>query len=84
MSPVSDPSYPTDVRAALLDAARAELTEHGVAGLSLRAIAARAGESRATPQWHFSSRPTFGQRDRADLRAADTDRECGSHNRWCM
>ncbi|MDX6329299.1 MAG: hypothetical protein QOI83_1682, partial [Streptomycetaceae bacterium] len=35
---------------------RAELLENGTAGLSLRAIAARAGVSRATPKWHFGNR----------------------------
>jgi AcrR family transcriptional regulator len=62
MSPRSDPSYPADVRAALIAAARAELLERGVTDLSLRAIAARAGVSRATPKWHF--------RDRAGLLTA--------------
>jgi AcrR family transcriptional regulator len=56
VAPVSDASYPTDVRAALLAAARAELLDHGVGVLSLRAIAARAGVSRATPKWHFGDR----------------------------
>ena len=56
MTPPSDASYPTDVRWALLAAARAELLDHGVGGLSLRAIAARAGVSRATPKWHFDDR----------------------------
>ena len=56
MSPASDPSYPEDVRAALLAAARCELAEHGVGGISLRAIAQRAGVSRATPKWHFGDR----------------------------
>ncbi|MEV0220695.1 TetR/AcrR family transcriptional regulator [Streptomyces sp. NPDC050704] len=56
MPPASDTSYPSDVRAALLAAARAELLEHGTGGLSLRAIAARAGVSRATPKWHFGNR----------------------------
>lgn len=56
MSPASDPAYPADVKAALLAAAHAELLEHGVDGLSLRAIAERAGVSRATPKWHFGDR----------------------------
>ncbi|HYZ57381.1 MAG TPA: TetR/AcrR family transcriptional regulator [Streptosporangiaceae bacterium] len=80
MSPVSDPAYPTDVRAALLAAAYAELVEHGPEGLSLRAIAARAGVSRGTPKWHFGNRAGlltalavqgYGQLD-ADVRAALT------------
>ncbi|MFC9427326.1 TetR/AcrR family transcriptional regulator [Streptomyces sp. NPDC056987] len=56
MTPASDATYPTDVRAALLASARAELLENGTGGLSLRAIAARAGVSRATPKWHFGNR----------------------------
>ncbi|MGI5498640.1 TetR/AcrR family transcriptional regulator [Lentzea sp. CA-135723] len=56
MSPSSDSAYPADVRAALLASARAELLENGVGGLSLRAIAGRAGVSRATPKWHFGNR----------------------------
>ncbi|WP_344869577.1 helix-turn-helix domain-containing protein, partial [Amycolatopsis ultiminotia] len=56
MTPMSDAAYPTDVRAALLASARAELLAHGPGGLSLRAIAARAGVSRATPKWHFGNR----------------------------
>lgn len=56
MSPRSDAGYPSDVRGALLDAAHEELLEHGVGGLSLRGIAARAGVSRMTPKWHFGDR----------------------------
>jgi AcrR family transcriptional regulator len=53
---------PSDVRAALLDAAREELREHGPAGVSLRAVARRAGVSHAAPKHHF--------RDRAGLLTA--------------
>jgi AcrR family transcriptional regulator len=66
--------YPTDVKAALVAAAHAELLEHGVDKLSLRAIAERAGVSRATPKWHFG--------DRAGLLsavAADGYRQLGAH-----
>lgn len=56
LSPSSDPGYPSDVPTALLNAARAELVERGVDALSLRAIADRAGVSRATPKWHFGDR----------------------------
>jgi AcrR family transcriptional regulator len=45
-----------DVRAALLAAARAELAEHGHAGISLRAVARRAGVSHAAPKYYFSDR----------------------------
>ncbi|OLB66504.1 MAG: hypothetical protein AUI10_02550 [Actinobacteria bacterium 13_2_20CM_2_72_6] len=43
-------------RAALLAAARAELAQVGVGGLSLRAVARRAGVSHAAPKYHFSHR----------------------------
>jgi AcrR family transcriptional regulator len=45
-----------DGRAALLAAARAELAGHGHAGISLRAVARRAGVSHAAPKYHFSDR----------------------------
>jgi AcrR family transcriptional regulator len=54
---VSDPAVsPPDVRATLLAAARAELAEHGHAGISLRAVARRAGVSHAAPKYYFSDR----------------------------
>lgn len=52
----------TDGRTALLGAARAELDEHGHAGISLRAVARRAGVSHAAPKYFF--------RDRAGLLTA--------------
>lgn len=45
-----------DTRAALLAAARTELTEHGHAGISLRAVARRAGVSHAAPKYFFQDR----------------------------
>lgn len=45
-----------DARARLVDAARAELAERGVAGLSLRGIARRAEVSHAAPQYFFGDR----------------------------
>ncbi|MGA2480730.1 MAG: TetR/AcrR family transcriptional regulator, partial [Spirochaetia bacterium] len=50
------------LRAALLEAAAAELREFGTAGFSLRRVAVRAGVSRAAPYRHF--------RDRDELLAA--------------
>jgi AcrR family transcriptional regulator len=47
---------PPTGRAALLAAARAELDEHGHAGISLRAVARRAGVSHAAPKYHFPDR----------------------------
>lgn len=42
-----------DLRAALLDAAEAELAARGVEGFSLRSVAKRAGVSHAAPAHHF-------------------------------
>jgi AcrR family transcriptional regulator len=54
---MSDPAQsPPGVRAALLAAARAELAEHGHAGISLRAVARRAGVSHAAPKYFFGDR----------------------------
>ena len=44
-----------DLRRALVDEGRALLEEQGLAGLSLRAIAARAGVSHAAPKNHFGN-----------------------------
>jgi len=52
MAPATRPQ----VRDALLAAGRAELVEHGRAGISLRAIARRAGLSHASPKYHFGDR----------------------------
>lgn len=45
-----------DARGRLLDAARAELVEQGLAGLSLRGIARRAEVSHAAPKYFFGDR----------------------------
>ncbi|MDZ7678324.1 MAG: TetR/AcrR family transcriptional regulator [Acidimicrobiales bacterium] len=45
-----------DLRRALLDAAAAEIAEHGPSAISLRAIARRAGVSHAAPAHHFGDR----------------------------
>lgn len=47
------PYHHGDLRAALLTAAEAELTEKGVEGFSLRSVAKRAGVSHAAPAHHF-------------------------------
>jgi AcrR family transcriptional regulator len=47
------PYHHGDLRAALLAAAEAELTERGVEAFSLRAVAKRAGVSHAAPAHHF-------------------------------
>ncbi|KIT15629.1 TetR/AcrR family transcriptional regulator [Jannaschia aquimarina] len=49
----SKPYHHGDLRAALLDAAEAELAESGVEGFSLRKVARRAGVSHAAPAHHF-------------------------------
>jgi AcrR family transcriptional regulator len=41
----------------LLDAAAAEVADHGYAGTSLQAIATRAGLSRGAVYWNFKSKP---------------------------
>jgi AcrR family transcriptional regulator len=53
---MEEPSAHQPGRAALLAAARAELTQVGVGGLSLRAVARRAGVSHALPKHHFAHR----------------------------
>jgi AcrR family transcriptional regulator len=45
-----------DLKRTLMEAADAELKEQGVAGLSLRRIAARAGASHAAPYRHFKDK----------------------------
>ncbi len=52
----SDRYHHGDLRAALLDAAVLVLAEQGVAGLSLRECARRAGVSHAAPYRHFVSK----------------------------
>ncbi len=55
----ADPSRPYHhghLRRALLDAALQVLTEEGLAGLTLRAVARRAGVSEAAPYHHFASK----------------------------
>jgi AcrR family transcriptional regulator len=47
------PYHHGDLRAALLAAGEAELTERGVEGFSLRSVAKRAGVSHAAPAHHF-------------------------------
>lgn len=47
------PYHHGDLRAALLAAGEAELTEKGVEGFSLRSVAKRAGVSHAAPAHHF-------------------------------
>lgn len=51
-----DPHMTDDTRERLLAAARDELDEHGVDGLSLRAVARLAGVSHALPKYHFGDR----------------------------
>jgi AcrR family transcriptional regulator len=54
-APMDDkrPYHHGDLKNALLDAARAILEEEGLAALSLRAVARRAGVSHAAPYRHF-------------------------------
>lgn len=52
----TDATSAPDLRATLLHAARAELTEGGSAAVSLRAVARRAGVSHAAPGYAFGDR----------------------------
>ncbi|MFI6296602.1 TetR/AcrR family transcriptional regulator [Nonomuraea sp. NPDC050790] len=56
MSPAGTPYHHGDLRAACLRAARELLEEDGSAGLSLRAVARRAGVSPTAPYRHFADR----------------------------
>lgn len=56
MPPRKSPYHHGDLRVALLDAAAEVLDERGVAGLSLRECARRAGVSHAAPYRHFGSK----------------------------
>jgi len=47
------PYHHGDLRAALLEAAEAELAENGIEGFTLRGVARRAGVSHAAPAYHF-------------------------------
>jgi AcrR family transcriptional regulator len=53
MTLANKPYHHGDLRNGLLSAARAILEEEGLAGLSLRAVARRAGVSHAAPYRHF-------------------------------
>lgn len=53
MGMTEKPYHHGDLRAALLAAGEAELTEKGVEGFSLRSVAKRAGVSHAAPSHHF-------------------------------
>ncbi len=54
--PTERPYHHGDLAAALRDAARAILAEEGLAALSLRSVARRAGVSHAAPYRHYASR----------------------------
>ncbi len=76
---------PVGVRQALLVAAVAELAEHGSAGISLRAVARRAGVSHAAPKNHFGDRAglltavaTTGFDDLADALRTVADQDPGA------
>jgi AcrR family transcriptional regulator len=53
---MNDTPAAPDVANALLREARHELAEHGASGVSLRAVARRAGVSHAAPKHHFGDR----------------------------
>lgn len=53
---MADRYHHGDLRAAILDRARAIITDEGVEALSLRAVAAELGVSHAAPRHHFPTR----------------------------
>lgn len=53
---MTEPRPASGARDALLDAARAELIEHGHGAIKLRAVARRAGFSHAAPKYFFNDR----------------------------
>jgi AcrR family transcriptional regulator len=53
---VTRPYHHGDLRRALLDAALAQVAEHGPAALSLREVARQAGVSHAAPAHHFGNK----------------------------
>ncbi|RAG80645.1 TetR family transcriptional regulator [Streptacidiphilus pinicola] len=77
MSLATGPYHHGDLRAACLRAARELLEEDGSAGLSLRAVARRAGVSATAPYRHYADRDALvsavaaeGYRELAELLAA--------------
>src|SRR5690242_14296324 len=56
LADVTRPYHHGDLRRALLDAALAQVAEHGPAALSLREVARRAGVSHAAPAHHFGNK----------------------------
>ena len=88
VEPGDGPRPASGVREALLEAARHELDEYGGSGISLRAVARRAGVSHAAPKHHFRDRAGLlttlaadgHQRLAAALRSARDSPSCGVGN----
>lgn len=55
----TDPTAKPDPKARLLSAARDVLSQHGIAGLTLRAIARQAGVSHGAPLRHYPNLPAL-------------------------
>lgn len=81
---------PADLRQRILDTSRALLNEHGVAALSLREVARRAGVTHQAPHHHFTDRESILAElvtqgfDELTLRLAKANRMVTSHSRLEM
>jgi AcrR family transcriptional regulator len=81
---------PADLRQRILDTSRALLNEHGVAALSLREVARRAGVTHQAPYHHFTDRESILAElvtqgfDELTLRLAKANRMAASHSHLDM
>ncbi len=80
-APAAAPTAPADLRSAILDTAEALLQSEGLAALSMREVARRAGVTHQAPYHHFADRETIlaelvrrGFDELANRLAAATDR----------
>ena len=91
MAPRRTPTpEPADLRQRILDTSRTLLDEQGVAALSLREVARRAGVTHQAPYHHFADRESILAElvtqgfDELTRRLAKANRMAGSHSRLDM